>query len=99
MDYTEDDLIDLIARHNEHEEFYRGKMADLNAKHDDAVIARTAADIVTKVRANCTLPSELVLKGGDQIIYAVADWIENPPEWVKASWRDQEPSDVGPTDG
>jgi hypothetical protein len=46
----------------------------------------TAADIVTRVRQNCTPSSDAYDRGGDYIVRAVADWIEAPPEWVKASW-------------
>jgi hypothetical protein len=37
--------------------------------------------IADQVRTNCTPPSEAYSKGGDVLIYAVADWIESPPEW------------------
>lgn len=37
--------------------------------------------IADQVRANCTPSSEAYSKGGDALVYAVADWIENPPEW------------------
>lgn len=37
--------------------------------------------IADQVRANCTPTSEAYEKGGDVLVYAVADWIENPPEW------------------
>lgn len=36
--------------------------------------------IADQVRRNCTPSSEAYTKGGDVLIYAVADWIENPPE-------------------
>jgi hypothetical protein len=39
--------------------------------------------IADQVRLNCTPPGEAYDKGGDALIYAVADWIENPPEWSK----------------
>jgi hypothetical protein len=52
------------------------------AAHDAEVVVQIAA----KVRANCTPSSEAYSKGGDTLVYAVADWIENPPEWVKAPW-------------
>lgn len=45
-----------------------------------------AKAIVQKIRAHCTPSSEAYEKGGDFLIYAVADWIENPPEWVHAPW-------------
>ncbi len=37
--------------------------------------------IADQVRRNCTPSSEAYSKGGDFLVYAVADWIENPPEW------------------
>lgn len=37
--------------------------------------------IAEQVRRNCTLDWETVKKGGDALVYAVADWIENPPDW------------------
>jgi hypothetical protein len=46
----------------------------------------TAKAIVSKIRAHCTPSSEAYEKGGDHLILAVADWIENPPEWVHAPW-------------
>lgn len=65
-------------------------MSDLDVAIQRAVQAAreaTARDIVAKVRQNCTPSGEAYEKGGDYLIAAVADWIENPPEWVKASWR------------
>src|SRR4051812_44699111 len=56
------------------------------AEHDRAVAEKTAATIVATVRAHCTPSSDAYATGGDPLIYAVADWIENPPEWVNASW-------------
>lgn len=56
---------------------------------------RVVAQIVTAVRQNCTPPNEAYSLGGDHLIAAVADWIENPPDWVNAPWRSQkEVSDV-----
>lgn len=37
--------------------------------------------IADQVRRNCTPSSEAVKAGGDHLVYAVADWIENPPAW------------------
>lgn len=37
--------------------------------------------IADQVRRNCTPSSEAYAAGGDTLIAAVADWIENPPEW------------------
>lgn len=37
--------------------------------------------IADQVRRNCTLDWDRMQKGGDHIVYGVADWIENPPEW------------------
>lgn len=37
--------------------------------------------IADQVRANCTPSSEAYRAGGDALVYAVAGWIENPPEW------------------
>ena len=45
-----------------------------------------AAQIVKRVRENCTPSAEAYAKGGDFLIAAVADWIESPPEWVNAPW-------------
>jgi hypothetical protein len=56
------------------------------AAHDAEVAATTAASIVTKVRQNCTITMDAHDRGGDFLIRAVAEWIENPPEWVGASW-------------
>lgn len=56
------------------------------AARDAAVAIATAAIITDKVRAHCTPSQETYARGGDVLIYAVADWIDNPPEWVHASW-------------
>lgn len=37
--------------------------------------------IADQVRRNCTPDSEAYDRGGDIMIRAVADWIENPPAW------------------
>lgn len=37
--------------------------------------------IADQVRRNCTPTAEQYQAGGDTLIRAVADWIENPPEW------------------
>lgn len=58
--------------------------------------AEVAATIVARVRANCTLDWDIVQKGGDHIVYGVADWIENPPEWVDAPWAERTPVQVVP---
>lgn len=39
--------------------------------------------IADQARRNCTPSSEAYTAGGDTLIYAVLDWIENPPEWSK----------------
>lgn len=44
----------------------------------DAVLASVA----DAVRRSCTPSQEAYTAGGDRLVYAVADWIENPPEWV-----------------
>lgn len=55
----------------------------------DLIVGSTVESIVATVRAHCTPSSEAYEKGGDFLIYAVADWIENPPEWVHSTWADQ----------
>lgn len=40
------------------------------------------ATVAATVRRNCTPSGEAYAAGGDSLITAVADWIENPPEWV-----------------
>ena len=32
MNYTEEELLAFIERHDEHEDFYRGKLAELRAE-------------------------------------------------------------------
>lgn len=39
------------------------------------------AAIAEQVRRNCKLDWGTDKKGGDALVYAVADWIENPPGW------------------
>lgn len=39
MNYTIDDLIDLIARRDEHEAYYRTKLVEALAEHDRRVSA------------------------------------------------------------
>lgn len=34
MNYTEEDLLGFIERHDEHEDFYRQKLAELRAEPD-----------------------------------------------------------------
>jgi hypothetical protein len=51
--------------------------------------AEVAATIVARVRDNCTPSHEAYTAGGDHLIIAVAEWIENPPEWVDAPWARQ----------
>lgn len=55
----------------------------------NAVLGSAVASIVASIRANCTPSSKAYEAGGDVLIAAVADWIENPPEWVQATWADQ----------
>lgn len=47
------------------------------AEHDTQMRKR----IAEQIRRNCTLDWEAVKKGGDTLVYAVADWVENPPAW------------------
>ena len=50
MNYTIDELIDLIARRDEHEAYYRTKLVEALADHDRQVMAvalREAADELT----------------------------------------------------
>lgn len=37
--------------------------------------------IADQARRNCTPNHEAYTAGGDHLISAVLDWIENPPEW------------------
>lgn len=55
----------------------------------DLVVQSTVESIAASIRANCTPPAEAYQAGGDALIASVADWIENPPEWVKSTWADQ----------
>lgn len=55
----------------------------------NAVLGSAVESIVANIHANCTVPSEVLNKGSDALIHAVADWVENPPEWLKATWADQ----------
>lgn len=59
---------------------------DQRAEFDRMIAAHDAEmrkTIAEQVRRNCTLPWPLPV-GTDATVYAVADWIENPPEWVTA---------------
>lgn len=53
------------------------------ADHD----RKLAAHIAQRVRSNCTPSAEAYRLGGDRLVYEVADWIENPPEWVTTVWQ------------
>ena len=78
----DDDETDLSGtRATQRAEFDRALEA-----HDRQVAAKTTADIVARVRQSCTPSTEAYTKGGDFLIYAVAGWIEDPPEWVNAPW-------------
>lgn len=37
--------------------------------------------IADQVRRNCTPSHDAYQRGGDSLIFAVADWIESPPAW------------------
>ena len=65
--------------------------ADVLREHDADVIREAAGAI----RRNATAPSELIYPTVqiDALIAWVADWIENPPEWVHVSWRTEKPED------
>lgn len=62
------------------------KLMTEQGDHDREVMTATARAITEKVRLNCTPSSEAYERGGDFLIREVADWIDNPPEWVKAPW-------------
>jgi len=67
-------------------EAYRAETASLiQAAQPVVVTAEQRALIASVVRRNCTPSGEAYAAGGDRLIYAVADWIENPPEWVTFS--------------
>lgn len=53
------------------------------------VVRSTVESIVASIRANCTPSREAYEAGGDQLVSAVADWVENPPEWLQATWAEQ----------
>jgi hypothetical protein len=59
--------------------------SDILAEHDARVIHEAAEAI----RAHATAPTELIHPHVqiDPLIAWVADWMENPPEWVKVSYR------------
>lgn len=58
-------------------------MPNLDPDYDDEREAAWRKAIADQVRRNCTPSSEAYSKGGDALIYAVCDWIENPPEWSR----------------
>jgi len=60
----------------------------------DLIVGSTVKSIVASIRANCTPPVSAYSAGGDTLIGAVADWIENPPEWVQSTWADQARANV-----
>lgn len=45
--------------------------------------------IAASIRANCTLDWDIIQQGSDATVYGVADWIENPPEWITTPWAAQ----------
>lgn len=47
------------------------------------------SEIAEQVRRHCTPSSEAYTRGGDFMIRAVADWIENPPGWVQEIIEEQ----------
>ena len=74
MNYTIDDLIDLIARRDEHEAYYRTKLVEALAEHDRRVMAaalREAADELTpgddKVD-DCGIEAGLLRARADEIL-------------------------------
>lgn len=56
------------------------------AEHDRQVRETTVTEIVAGIRQSCTPSWEAYSKGGDFLVFAVADWIEHPPAWVNAPW-------------
>lgn len=70
-----------------------GPLASVNtsaalAEHDRALVA----EIATAIRRHCTAPSELIGQT-DPLLAFVADWIENPPDWVTVSYRQEAKAD------
>lgn len=53
------------------------------------VVQSTVRAIVSAIRQNCTPPTEALMAGGDALVASVADWVENPPEWVHGTWADE----------
>ena len=51
MNYTIDDLIDLIARRDEHEAYYRTKLVEALAERDRRVAAGALRDLASWLRA------------------------------------------------
>lgn len=65
------------------------------------VISPTRHQIAEQVRRHCTPSVEAYEAGGDRLIAAVADWIENPPEWVppvteEPEWEWKYARQIGP---
>lgn len=59
--------------------------ADDAAARPVVVTAEHRAAIAAAVRRNCTLPTDVIYPpraNSDEIVYAVAAWIADPPEWV-----------------
>lgn len=65
--------------------------------HDRAVVHEAAEAI----RHHATAPTELVWPTVqiDRLLAWVADWIENPPEWVHVSYRDAVPAEPQQKEG
>jgi len=62
-----------------------GYMADALLAADGPLVdvRDVQRNIAEAIRANCTPSAEAYVKGGDFLIHAVADWVENPPEWFR----------------
>lgn len=52
------------------------------AQHDAEVQKAERELVATQIRRNCTIDWEISKAGGDALIYAVADWVRDTPEWV-----------------
>ena len=83
VDQGASELLSRMSDDDLRAEAARRGMTILDA--EQARIERDARNQIAKaVREHCTITDDEAMKrGGDYLIAAVADWIENPPEWVK----------------
>lgn len=75
-------------------EIAEGRRASVVIDVPDPVTREALKTVADAIRRNCTPDWDAYQSGGDALIAAVADWVENPPEWVTSLRSLPEPAEV-----